>query len=487
MEEINFFNANKMDTRIEINQQMCRICFRDDEELKCDLEGCQDLIKNITQIQVSTEPIQSNLRFFFIKIETKNFQYFQLQQHPNFPENVCEPCYKMLEVANDIRSRCLESFQFFENLLDDKTGISVEVSDDSEQHETVYHHQQVLAVDQIYRCCMCLMEFLDEKTLLEHRWTEHNFSSIKQEGETTEYHCSLCAKSFTNQSTKEMHRTCTICLETCLSEEELVLHHEEVHQEGMETEYLEGEDNIMIETDLDPNSNLESTEDQTAQFTMDPIVEPMKKKRSYEKSAITIEREKNREKKKKAKYGCCKCPAESNTKVLMKEHFIEHHPGFVNDDADVWGHVCFMCNTPFGTRYDLLKHYNAPRVEEFACDVEGCDLIFSSQFQLRKHFDSAHPNTHAFQCDECDKVYDKQASLIHHKYVMHDERSNFHCDQCDKTFHRKTFWKEHMNSHYGIKTYQCPHCESAFARRTGLQAHLRKHTGIIFFIGCRSD
>lgn len=42
-----------MDTRIEINQQMCRICFRDDEELKCDLEGCQEMIKNITEIQVS--------------------------------------------------------------------------------------------------------------------------------------------------------------------------------------------------------------------------------------------------------------------------------------------------------------------------------------------------------------------------------------------------------------------------------------------------
>lgn len=379
----------------------------------------------------------------------------------------------MLEIGNEIRKRCLESVTLFSDLLNEKFNLDDGQSTEEASEQEVVYELKVPGGGELV-CCMCSTLLDDVAGLIEHRTNVHKWEYMKHEPDVENERCLCCMKLFENVADKAAHRTCQECLDTFFSDEELVQHQEEMHLDQMDTEYLDNED-IYIE---DTSQDLKGTEivlkviDETSPY--DPS-QP-KKKRVYEKSAITIEREKNRERKRKAKYGCCKCPIESNTKAEMKEHFTLKHPEAVND-AECWGHACFLCNSSFESRQEMLKHINAPRTEEFTCDIEGCGEVFPSQFQLRKHFDTQHIGQHIFECDQCDKVYHRQMSLNHHKYIMHDIRSNFYCDKCDKTFHRKAFWKEHMNSHYGIKTYQCPHCESAFARRTGLQAHLRKHTG----------
>lgn len=391
----------------------------------------------------------------------------------------------MLKIGNEIRKRCLESVTLFSDLLNDKMDES-QVSEEVNEQEIIYE-LKVPGVEMI--CCMCSTLFEEVTALIEHRTNVHKWEYMKHDVDVENERCLSCMKLFESVAGKETHRTCQECLETFFSEDELAQHQEEMHLDQMDTEYLDTDD-IYIEdasNDLEIGGETITGEiilkvvdetDNSQTIQQSPNDDPLqpRKKRAYEKSAITIEREKNRERKRKAKYGCCKCAAESNTKAEIKEHFNVKHPESVND-TEGWGHACFLCNASYEHRQDLLKHVNAPRTEEFPCDIEGCDEVFQSQFQLRKHFDSQHFGQHIFECDQCDKVYHRQMSLNHHKYIMHDIRSNFYCDKCDKTFHRKAFWKEHMNSHYGIKTYQCPHCESAFARRTGLQAHLRKHTG----------
>uniref|UniRef100_A0A336M9L7 CSON014020 protein n=1 Tax=Culicoides sonorensis TaxID=179676 RepID=A0A336M9L7_CULSO len=446
-----------MDIKIEINPIMCRLCFKDNVTLHCDIESCQELIQNIAQIQ--------------------------LQPDEHLPNKVCKGCYNMLEIGNEIRKRCLESVTLFSDLLNEKLGvdeipISASSIDDGEveNHEIVYDTESGLE-SQGFACCMCTLIVDNSTDLIEHQTNVHKWEYMNAEVDVENERCLVCMKLFDSMSSKMKHRTCAECMETFYSEEDLAQHHEEMHSDNMDTEYLDGED-ILIE---DVEIHETNTDDlvyrvvETSESERHDSSQP-RKKRTYEKSAITIEREKNRKPKRKAKYGCCQCTAQANTKVEMKEHFQIEHKELVNNN-DVWGHACFLCNSCFESRQDLLKHVNAPRMEEFHCDIEGCGEIFQSQGQLRKHFDTTHYGDHIFKCDQCDKEYLRQSSLNHHKYIMHDVRSNFYCDKCDKVFHRKAFWKEHMNSHNGIKTYQCTVCESAFARRTGLQAHMRKHTG----------
>lgn len=398
----------------------------------------------------------------------------------------------MLEIGNEIRKRCLESVTLFNDILSEKAHLGDESQTGEEDQEILYEFK----VDTgggggEITCCMCSTILDDVSALIEHRTSVHKWEwDMKHNLDVENERCLSCMKLFDDINTKQVHRTCQECLETFFSDDELVQHQEEMHLDQMDTEYLDNDEVYVEENDLEIGDEMLQEEvvlkviDQSELVTMstssDDPLQP-RKKRAYEKSAITIEREKNREKKRKAKYGCCQCTAESNTKAEMKEHFSKMHPQLVND-ADVWGHACFLCNTSFESRQELLKHINAPRTEVFPCDISGCNEVFQSQFQLRKHFDTNHYGQHIFECDQCDKVYHKQMSLNHHKYIMHDIRSNFYCDKCDKTFHRKAFWKEHMNSHYGIKTHQCKFCDAAFARRTGLQAHLRKHTGNFFFL-----
>lgn len=392
----------------------------------------------------------------------------------------------MLEIGNEIRKRCLESVTLFSDLLNEKLNMDdVQVAEEVQEQEIIYELK--VPVGEMI-CCMCSTELEDVTALIEHRTNVHKWEYMKHDLDIENERCLSCMKLFENIEYKTTHRTCQECLETFFTDDELMQHQEEMHLDQMDTEYLENDDIFIEDTSHDLEIEGETMQGQVVlkvieetsglQHSQSSSYDPKtpRKKRAYEKSAITIEREKNRERKRKAKYGCCKCPTESNTKAEIKEHFSIKHPELMND-ADCWGHACFLCNASFENRQELLKHINAPRTEEFPCDIVGCDVVFQSQFQLRKHFDSEHFGHHVFECDQCDKVYHRQMSLNHHKYIMHDIRSNFYCGKCDKTFHRKAFWKEHMNSHYGIKTYQCPHCDSAFARRTGLQAHLRKHTG----------
>lgn len=401
----------------------------------------------------------------------------------------------MLEIGNEIRKRCLESVTLFGDLLNEKMSLD-EAQEEEETNEQEILYELKIPNGEVV-CCMCSTVFEDAPALIDHRTNVHKWEYMKHDFDAENERCISCMKLFESVEDKTAHRTCPECLETFGSDEELVQHQEEMHIDQMDTEYLDND--IFIEDtsqDLEIDGEtlqgdvvLKVIEETSSSHHMtSPTYDPSqpKKKRAYEKSAITIEREKNRERKRKAKYGCCKCPTESNTKAEIKEHFGIKHPELVNDEP-CWGHACFLCNACFEHRHELLKHINAPRTEEFPCDIEGCGKVFQSQFQLRKHFDSTHFGQHIFECDQCDKVYHRQMSLNHHKYIMHDIRSNFYCEKCNKTFHRKAFWKEHMNSHFGIKTYQCQHCDSAFARRTGLQAHMRKHTGksLLFYFKSR--
>ena len=239
--------------------------------------------------------------------------------------------------------------------------------------------------------------------------------------------CSVCSKTFKNQSNLERHIKENGCMRYQCS-----ACSEQFRSKGMAKDH-----NCIIEA-------TEGIEAEIVSINNVKEVCPTCGKSFSSKSNLTKHMILHGEK----KYGCPHCPKFFHLDVYLKEHI-------------------------------TCVHY---KIFKYQCNV--CGRLLKSKTGLIAHTRIFHAkNSEAFPCTKCKKVFKQKGNLRSHMY-SHSKERNFKCDICIKAFKYPDQLSRHKLEHKLLPKINCPHCDKEFLRTYDLKKHLQVyHSGYIYVCG----
>ncbi|XP_070574976.1 zinc finger protein 236-like [Ptychodera flava] len=186
-------------------------------------------------------------------------------------------------------------------------------------------------------------------------------------------------------------------------------------------------------------------------------------------------------------YKCDTCDKEFPRWNLYKRHQKTH--------AFDKPYRCDQCDMSFNVEYNLTLHKSIHSLYELKCP--DCNKKFSRVASLKAHI-MLHEKEEYLMCSECGDEFNLQSELDKHIQEHRDEEAGervYPCRICTKEFRKTSLLKEHMKSHYKIRTNllmtkhqrrnvdrsgfsnECPHCGKSFQKPSQLERHIRIHTG----------
>jgi len=137
---------------------------------------------------------------------------------------------------------------------------------------------------------------------------------------------------------------------------------------------------------------------------------------------------------------------------------------------------CQFCPSEFDRALSLYGHLNTHKNEVFPCTDRDCEQTFTSLKAFRKHVSEHNGTSHPFECEQCGLRFDRKSQLGYHIERNHEKVVNHTCDICNKGFYKSSDYKNHLNSHSGVKKYSCEECGKGFSHVSNLNRHKRIHT-----------
>nr|CAH7724011.1 unnamed protein product [Callosobruchus chinensis] len=181
--------------------------------------------------------------------------------------------------------------------------------------------------------------------------------------------------------------------------------------------------------------------------------------------------------------GCDRCG-----KVFSYLHDMSIHMSTVHNE--VGSFVCMTCDKHYKKKADLRRHVKKHIVDKHTSDkhlkkrsakkhtgerkyvCELCSKTFMSEEGYKKHVCDFKDKP--YDCHRCEQAFSTEELVRMH--VKRDHESQV-CKICNKVLLSTASFRNHMNSHNGVKPFSCTCCDKRFVRRAELVCHLRTHTG----------
>ncbi|XP_015431124.1 PREDICTED: zinc finger and SCAN domain-containing protein 2-like [Dufourea novaeangliae] len=194
------------------------------------------------------------------------------------------------------------------------------------------------------------------------------------------------------------------------------------------------------------------------------------------------------------RFVCNKCGKSFKHKQLLQRHQLVH-----SDDRP---YICKSCNASFKTKANLINHQSTHTGEKkYFCEICGqqfahktsltlhyrwhtghkpytcevCHKSFSQNGNLQEHM-RIHTGEKPYCCDYCGRKFTTSSQFKLH-VKRHTGERPWKCEFCAKCFLHKDTWKCHVRRHKGERPFQCAHCDRGFTEQWALKKHLRLHTG----------
>lgn len=147
---------------------------------------------------------------------------------------------------------------------------------------------------------------------------------------------------------------------------------------------------------------------------------------------------------------------------------------------------CDLCDRQYFEKRSLREHMTVhSRVKLFECTY-GCGKAFAHKSSRRHHHKSYHQSTkipienggdasECVLCDFCGHDFNSKKRLLIHLRIHNAERTLYKCTDCDKVFFKKQSLRDHTNTHTGEKPYKCLFgCGEGFANISLRRYHDRR-------------
>lgn len=175
------------------------------------------------------------------------------------------------------------------------------------------------------------------------------------------------------------------------------------------------------------------------------------------------------------KFKCALCDA--NSEVIYDTKTIAIH---LKTDHNERVYVCSICGSDFRKRtpYNehMDEHISGTKDGVYECDL--CQMAYTDVRLFRAHKKTHSSNMKIWTCNVCNKNYTSKNLLDEHRN-MHTGDRPYKCPHCVKDFASKYTLTAHMKIHYDRKRpYECTECGKSFFSNQNLMQHERTHTGI---------
>nr|CAI5823008.1 unnamed protein product [Callosobruchus analis] len=178
----------------------------------------------------------------------------------------------------------------------------------------------------------------------------------------------------------------------------------------------------------------------------------------------------------KKMYTCDKCNYTSVYKSSIKVHSIVH------DKTNKPYYICYHCNLKTFAKGTLRKHLllKHSRIKPKKIKCPSCKKEFSLKNAMDNHILMAHPHlsedivtSRVHSCTDCSYKTTLLGNLRSHRLTHSKQGSEtFNCNICGYVGYRKSYLKQHMLMHEGIKKYKCIKCKKRFSQDSHLACHI---------------
>lgn len=321
------------------------------------------------------------------------------------------------------------------------------------------------------------------------------------EAETSQFNCSDCAKSFTNEASLRKHKAtvherlrpyvCTLC-QKCFGQYNDLTRHLRRHQK--EAERKEGEAEAPDEASTMPFSCAECSltfssvnalqqhiSEQHAEDTVadddqrrDPDFIPETSEAKTVKSMQRLPSQRPQRLGARSRISAI-------TKLIAPKRRADACHKKPAASAAQPEHSCTAPEAPAAKNAKLAKY------KWYSCN--RCKLTYANPDDLKAHKCTLRQH----KCGQCGATFNMSGFLRRHEQTVHADAKSYSCERCDKVFTTSGNLKQHQKSNTCLKyhctseLFPCSFCQFSFTMKSYLIKHIKRHHPVEFLSHCDSD
>nr|CAI5857397.1 unnamed protein product [Callosobruchus analis] len=402
--------------------------------------------------------------------------------------------------------------QFFDEVCDSKELLKTHVSQNHKTRHACHKCGKVLPT------LFSLRNHLDTHKRVEEEITSKKANEAIEDERGRRYNCSLCDAYFRSEKVRETHirrrhtpSVCDQCGRVFSSLDSLHTHIRFVHKEG-EGSYVCTicQKRCRIQSRL--RNHLRKHTDERP-FLCDVCAKGFKHKSSLNSHMKIHRLRAPTADTSDKKHNCSFCKRIFRSEAGLKAHVVRSHNSsgcdrcgkvfpYLHDlnihmttvHNELGSFVCMTCNKHYKKKTDLRRHMKTTHLKKHTSDrnskkntAEGyakkrtgershtCELFFKnfiSEDGYKKYVCDSKKKP--YNCNSCEQAFCTQEMVRMH--IKRDHESQV-CKICDKVLFSIASFRNHMNSHNGVKPFACTFCDRRFVRKDELKIHLMRHTG----------